>query len=99
MLGTYPSLTTHEFEIACDALEQRCHNRLEGTNWQSVRWTGQDLQITQRKPSANDDMEQDRGALDSARGSDELEEILEESGLDDGELVVSPDVHIASSSF
>jgi hypothetical protein len=49
MLGAYPCLTKEEFTIACKALESRCHDRLNGTTWQSIRWTGQELQIKQQR--------------------------------------------------
>lgn len=47
MLSVYPSITVAEFSLACEALEQRCHDRLGGTRWLSVKWTGDELRIRQ----------------------------------------------------
>ena len=38
MLEIFPSLTIDEFERACKSLEEKCHDRIHGTNWQSVNW-------------------------------------------------------------
>jgi hypothetical protein len=52
MLSVYPSITSTEFQSACEALEQRCHNRLDGTNWLVVNWTGSELRIRQTRSLA-----------------------------------------------
>lgn len=47
-LNHYPSLTDAEFEEGCRALEAKCCDNLEGTNWLSVRWHNGELEVKQR---------------------------------------------------
>ncbi|KAL2402841.1 hypothetical protein ABEF93_005185 [Exophiala dermatitidis] len=48
-LQAFPSLTRPEFSQACKALEDRCADGLDGTDWLSVRWTGEELLIKQNR--------------------------------------------------
>ena len=49
MLDGYPSITELQFRDACEAFEKRSHDRLDGTSWQSVRWTGVELLIREQR--------------------------------------------------
>lgn len=67
MLENFPSLTVDEFEKACKSLEEKCHDRINGTKWQSVNWNASgELNIRQMSTQsgksivvkrAEDDME------------------------------------------
>lgn len=59
MLESYPSLTEKEFKLACASLEIRCGDRLSGTDWLGVEWTGQELRITQTRLDNGDDETKD----------------------------------------
>lgn len=48
-LRAFPSITEPEFAEACKALESRSLDRLDGTDWLSVRWSGEELIIKQRR--------------------------------------------------
>ncbi|KAL2438757.1 hypothetical protein ABEF95_013690 [Exophiala dermatitidis] len=48
-LQAFPSLTRPEFVQACKALEDRCADGLDDTDWLSVRWTGEELLIKQKR--------------------------------------------------
>jgi hypothetical protein len=89
MLRAYPSLTTAEFTQACLALAALCHDRLDGTSWKSVRWTGQELQIKQARPFTSESS----GCPEAREADQRSEEFdVDDSNLepDDGELVVGP---------
>lgn len=45
----FPSISILEFAEACKAIENRSADRLDGTDWVSVSWTGSELLIKQRK--------------------------------------------------
>lgn len=49
MVIAYPSLTDVEFHQAGQELTRLCETDLTGSNWQSVRWTGDGLQIQQTR--------------------------------------------------
>lgn len=49
MVTAYPSLTDVEFQHAGQELARLCERVLTGSNWQSVRWTGDTLQIQQTR--------------------------------------------------
>lgn len=83
MLGSYPSLTATEFKEACTNFEERCHDKLSGTDWLSVKWTGQELLIAQtRLPSRHTD----ETNTQDAEEENEIEEI-EIDGVDEEEAV------------
>ncbi|EXJ75827.1 uncharacterized protein A1O5_00334, partial [Cladophialophora psammophila CBS 110553] len=48
-LRAFPAITQQEFSEACRAWEQRSSDRISETDWLSVRWTGEELLITQRR--------------------------------------------------
>jgi len=45
MLQSFPSITQHEFSQACQGLEQKCHDRLDGTGWVRAECKGDGFQI------------------------------------------------------
>jgi len=49
MVTAYPSLTDVEFQHAGQELARLCEGVLTGSNWQSVKWTGDTLQIQQTR--------------------------------------------------
>lgn len=72
-LLAFPSITPEEFSQACEALESRSEDRLAGTDWLSVRWTGEELLIKEiRKLRGND------RASDEESGSEAEDELVEE---------------------
>ncbi|OAL38465.1 hypothetical protein AYO20_02114 [Fonsecaea nubica] len=48
----FPAITEQEFSHACSALEQRSSDKISDTNWLSVRWTGEELLIKERRRRA-----------------------------------------------
>ena len=48
-LTAYASITASEFSAACEALEVTSSDRLDGTAWVSLKWTGAELRIKQRR--------------------------------------------------
>jgi len=48
-LQAFPSISVPEFADACRAIEERSADRLSGTDWLSVKWTGSELLIRQRR--------------------------------------------------
>jgi hypothetical protein len=62
-MQAFPSISASEFADACAALETRSADRLGGTDWLSVKWTGTELLIKQQRdvdpvrhvPSRGDD--------------------------------------------
>ncbi|KAI1621681.1 hypothetical protein EDD37DRAFT_653037 [Exophiala viscosa] len=48
-LQAFPSITEDEFREGCKALEDRSFDKLDGTDWLSVKWTGKELIIKQRR--------------------------------------------------
>ena len=95
MLAAYPSITQDDFSEACQSLETRCSDRIDGTEWLSVKWTGGELRIKQRRYVKKKQEENDGGKeLESDAGVnvqwDEVDrEIVEDS---DEENVVSLEV-------
>ena len=49
MLDGYPSITEGQFRDACEVFEKRSHDRLDGTSWHIVRWTGVELLIREQR--------------------------------------------------
>ncbi|RMZ80735.1 hypothetical protein DV738_g2607, partial [Chaetothyriales sp. CBS 135597] len=60
LLTAYPSITRDEFQQACQAFESRCQDgrRLDGTDWLSVTWTGEEVRIKQRRKEQWSDEEE-----------------------------------------
>ena len=82
MLDSYPSLTAAEFTEGCKNLEARCHDRLSGTDWLSVKWTGRELLIGQTTRLAS--RHANEGDIYDAGEGNESEEI-EFDGMGDEE--------------
>jgi len=49
MVPLYPALAEAEFAQAALELKSLCDGNLEGSSWQNVDWTGDELQIQQLK--------------------------------------------------
>jgi hypothetical protein len=82
MLQVYPSLTEEEFVEGCRAVEKRCHDRLSGSDWLSVKWTGSDLQIIQSRAQQNRDCSQPSGGVNE--NSQEMQDqIDDEAAIND----------------
>ena len=83
MLESYPSLTALEFREACSNFEARCHDKLSGTDWLSVKWKGQELLIAQTKLAGRH-----TGEADTQDGEEENEiKEIEIDGVDEEEAV------------
>jgi hypothetical protein len=50
----FPAITVQEFAAACESLEARCADGLHATDWLSIRWTGEELLIKQKREQARD---------------------------------------------
>ncbi|KIW20793.1 hypothetical protein PV08_01371 [Exophiala spinifera] len=48
-IQAFPAITEPEFRAACKALEDRCFDRLNDTDWLSVQFTEEELAIKQRR--------------------------------------------------
>lgn len=72
----FPSISRLEFADACKALEDRSSDRLEGTDWVSVKWTGSELLIKQRK-NINSDQQVPGGEDNSIPAQEIVEELTE----------------------
>lgn len=80
-LQAYPSLTEQEFEAACETFEKRCHDRLSGTDWLSLKWTGKELQICQQRSNRR---EEEASAGDNIPAEDLIDEDeIDEEGVDE----------------
>lgn len=82
MLQAYPSLTETEFLEACGALERRCHDRLSGSDWLSVKYTGRELQIIQSRSKPKKSHSDKFSARAEGTKGGELDA---ENEIDDGE--------------
>ncbi|KAK4937827.1 hypothetical protein LTR10_021630 [Elasticomyces elasticus] len=96
-LQAFPSITEDEFEAACKALEDRSFDKLDDTDWLSVRWSGKDLTIKQRKAihslehkALDEDGEVDGLAEDSCPTDILLSKPLSESLIVDFFITLSP---------
>ena len=87
MLDSYPSLTAAEFAEGCSGFEARCHDRLSGTDWLSVKWTGRELRIGAQTRVASRHADADEEDIhDEEEDNHEIEEIeMESDGVDDEE--------------
>jgi hypothetical protein len=74
VVQAFPYMTELEFIEACRALEDRCSDRLDGTDWLSVRASGPELIIKQRREVHN---ESQHSA--DAMENEESDEVLESS--------------------
>jgi len=83
MIHAYPSISETEFAQACLDLETRCHDRLEGTEWSSVRWDGEQLLIKQNRHAGSA-----RNVNQENSSGDDL--ALELAEMESEDLVVSP---------
>jgi hypothetical protein len=81
MMQSFPAITIQEFAAACKVFEVRCADKLHGTNWLSVHWTGEELLIKQKRiPRAANPKERDTASLDS-ESEEELEELIEDTTI------------------
>ncbi|KAK5247571.1 hypothetical protein LTS06_007266 [Exophiala xenobiotica] len=89
-LETFPSISDAEFQAACQALEDRCFDKLNGTDWLSVRWTrGGELVIKERRPIKNSSPTRPKNNKENKRLEDEDEENVEDgSGSDNPDIIL-----------
>ena len=75
-LQAFPAITEKELAEACKALEQRSADKINGTDWLSVRWTGEELIIRQkRKANCRDNSEHGEELVEHEESvQDEVEE-------------------------
>ncbi|KIX98511.1 uncharacterized protein Z520_05812 [Fonsecaea multimorphosa CBS 102226] len=45
----FPAITEQEFSQACGVLEQRSSDKISDTDWLSIRWTGEELLIREKR--------------------------------------------------
>lgn len=48
-IQAFPAITEPEFRAACKALENRCFDKLNDTDWLSVHCTDEELRVKQRR--------------------------------------------------
>ncbi|KIX00416.1 uncharacterized protein Z518_10555 [Rhinocladiella mackenziei CBS 650.93] len=77
-LGAFPSLTEQEFFEACQSLECRSSDKINDTDWLSVRWTGKELLIKQKR-KLSDQNHQNPKDDDEANRDDTIEEGMEDT--------------------
>ncbi|KAK5448109.1 hypothetical protein LTS15_009133 [Exophiala xenobiotica] len=91
-LETFPSISDAEFHAACKALEERCFDRLGGTDWLSVRWTGGgELVIKERRQISNSNSKrgEENNNKENKRLDEEDEEYVEDgSGSDNPDIIL-----------
>lgn len=85
-LEIFPSISDAEFQAACKALENRSFDRLNGTDWLSVRWTGEELVIKQRRQISNSNSKPTREKDDNE--NEGLEDHDVEEGADNPDIIV-----------
>ena len=96
MLEVYPSITESEFASACSSFHKKCYDRLHGTPWLSVVWTGYELRIRQtRKPpiesrSSSEPSLAVNGSPGPLQASDTDDKRFAELEADDDDEAVSP---------
>ncbi|EXJ78529.1 hypothetical protein A1O1_08930 [Capronia coronata CBS 617.96] len=78
-LDAFPSITESEFVKACRALEMRSLDRLDGTDWTSIRWSGDELVIKQRRRVNDGDREVCNGNPKEEDGDEENMDPIEEA--------------------
>ncbi len=87
LLAAYPSITASEFSAACEALEVTSSDRLDGTGWVSLKWTGEELRIKQRRHIEREGSDGKACWVEVKDQSDEIEEEI--SDADDTEDALS----------
>lgn len=73
MVSAYPALTTQEFVEAGEALLLLCHEKLRGSSWRQITWTGDEFQVRQEHNSNTQvasDLEDDALNEDHVEGFD-----------------------------
>ncbi len=77
-LETFPSISDAEFQAGCKALENRGFDRLNGTDWLSVRWSGEELLIKERRQitnsNSNPTREENNDGYEELENEDDVEE-------------------------
>lgn len=76
-MQAFPSISVPEFADACTALETRSADRLGGTDWLSVKWTGSELLIKQRRDVDLVRHVSNRGDDNSITEQELVEELIE----------------------
>jgi len=79
VLKAFPSLTEHEFLHACKALEDRSFDKLNGTDWLSVKQSEHELLIKQKRSIQT----LDRGNSNEDGENEEWQEVIEDSSTSD----------------
>ncbi|EXJ81349.1 hypothetical protein A1O3_07639, partial [Capronia epimyces CBS 606.96] len=74
-LQAFPSISEAEFAEACQALESRALDRLDGTDWLSVRWSGEDLFIKQRRRAMDSGQDGRNENPDEARSEENMDNV------------------------
>lgn len=83
VLQAFPSVTDQEFCEACRALELRGLDRISGTDWLSVKWTGKELLIKQQRPSESRHHQNPSEAEESDQSEELIEDAVEDSTVQD----------------
>jgi len=79
MLPSFPSLNLDEFRDACQALQRRCENHLDETDWISVKWHDDELTVRKSYNATKSD------SLSAHTQNKGLEESVDEIGIEFGE--------------
>jgi hypothetical protein len=87
-LDTFPSISDAEFRAACKALEDRCFDRLGGTDWLSVRWSGEELVIKQRRQISNSSPTRTKNNTENEGLEDHNVHVEDGSGSDNPDIIV-----------
>ena len=96
MLDSYPSIRQDEFEKACTDLERRCHDGLSDTDWLSVKWTGEELRIAQRR--VTEDKADERVVEEEGNGNRSESEEVETDEIEE-EAAVCAEVPVCAANI
>ncbi|OAP61812.1 hypothetical protein AYL99_04015 [Fonsecaea erecta] len=73
-LRAFPAITEQEFAHACAALEQRSADKVSDTDWLGVRWTGEELLISEKRKRTGNEGSRDAPNDHNDGQSDEIME-------------------------
>ena len=76
----FPAITEQEFSQACGALEQRSSDKVNDTDWLSIRWTGEELLITEKRKRI---CKTAKGEVSGGDPNDTESDELIETGIED----------------
>ncbi|KAL6243853.1 hypothetical protein RBB50_009287 [Rhinocladiella similis] len=82
-IQAFPAITEPEFRAACKALEDRCFDKLNDTDWLSVQCTDDELRIKQRRIIRNTGVNREY--------EDEMHEVVEAETASRDNVVDSKD--------